>query len=63
MAIQEWGTDVPVSAPEVPNRPVRVRLGGFAFTTNGMTHDITEADREELLLPYFAPESFHRGGA
>lgn len=58
MAIEEWGTDVPVSAPEVPSRYVAVAMGGFAFTTIGMSHDITEMDREDLLTPFFAPEHF-----
>jgi hypothetical protein len=58
MAVEEWGCDVPVSAPEVPQRYIAVSFGGFAFTTQGMTHDITEGDREDLLTPYFAPEHF-----
>lgn len=61
MAIEEWGCDVPVSAPDVPARKVEVRFGGFAFTTQGINHDITEADREDLLTPYFAPEHFLGG--
>lgn len=58
MAIPEWGTDVPVSAPEVPPRYVAVRFGGFAFTTLGMSHDISEDEREDLLTPYFSPHDF-----
>lgn len=64
--VEEWGCDVPVSAPDVPQRYVAVRFGGFAFTTLGMSHDITEAQREDLLTPHFAPENFmprsHDGG-
>ena len=58
MAINEWGTDVPVSSPEIPNGTIRVRFGGFAFTTKGIVHDITESDREEIFTPYYAPEDF-----
>lgn len=61
MAIPEWASDVPVSAPSAPSRPIAVSFGGFAFTTHGLAHEITDADREELLMPTFAPQSFRRG--
>lgn len=57
-----WGTDTPISMP-VPSeeRPPLVNLGGFGFSTGGITHDLTEEDREEMFSPFFAPEGF-RGG-
>lgn len=53
-----WGSDVPVSMPIPPDREVQVAFGGFAFTTGGMNHDITEADIEETFFPPFSPEGF-----
>lgn len=53
-----WASDVPVSAPAAidPARPGLVDLGGFTFTTGGIAHNITQADREELLTPTYAPD-------
>lgn len=53
-----WGSDAPVSKPAPPNREVAVSFGGFAFTTGGVVHEVTEAEIEEAFFPVFAPEGF-----
>lgn len=52
-----WGADTPISLPEPldPDRPALVAFGGFAFTAGGIAHDLTEAERDQLATPYFAP--------
>lgn len=52
-----WGSDAPISMPATPteDQPVMVDLGGFAFTTGGLAHNLTQADREALLVPDYAP--------
>lgn len=51
-----WGSDVPISMPVPPeDRPVLVDFGGFGFSTGGITHNITAADREEMFTPFFKP--------
>lgn len=54
---ERWGCDTLVSAPEPldPERPGLVDFGGFTFTAGGIAHDLTEAQREALLTPLFAP--------
>jgi hypothetical protein len=56
MAVEVWGSDVPISMPEPPTRPIMVDFGGFGMTTGGITHKITDSDIEELFTPFFAPE-------
>jgi hypothetical protein len=57
-----WGTDTPISMPEPPtDRPVVVDMGGFGFTTGGITHNLTEEDREETFSPFFSPEGYREG--
>lgn len=51
-----WGTDVPVSLPDPLEERGRVApMGGFVFTENGLRHDISLDEREELFHPVFAP--------
>lgn len=53
-----WASDVPVSQPEPndPDQPVLISLGGgFAFTSGGITHDIPDAEIEDIFTPFFAP--------
>jgi hypothetical protein len=55
-----WATDTAVSFPEPPTSdvPVLVDFEGFGFTMNGMAHNISGTDLEEMLTPHFAPEGF-----
>lgn len=57
MAVQPWSADCLVSAPTPldGDRPVVVDLGGFAWGSGGITHDLTEGDVEEMLLPTYVP--------
>lgn len=61
MAVDDWGADVPVSIPEPNEREIKVGFSGMGFTTGGITHDITEAEREDLLMPSFAPPAVTDG--
>ncbi len=59
----QWGSDVPVSMP-VPidaDPGAKVDLGGLAFITTGLVHDLTEVDREELLGRGYGPPGGHGG--
>lgn len=59
-----WGSDVPVSMP-VPLRPgqvAHVDMDGFCFTSSGMAHNLTEADREVFGYPLFAPSTYGLAG-
>lgn len=53
-----WATDVPTSMPvpveQWPGMP-KVDLGGFMFTINGIAHDVTESELEDIYTPRFAP--------
>jgi hypothetical protein len=52
-----WASDVRVSQPEPPeDRPVQVDFGGMGFTTGGIAHNISEADREEIFSPHYSPD-------
>lgn len=55
MAYQGWGSDVPVSMPVPPESAVLVSMFGFAFTIDGLFHDITQADADEIGTPTYAP--------
>lgn len=57
---EHWATDTPVSFPEPPpgDVPVLVDFEGFGFTMNGMAHNISGPDLEEMVTPYFAPEGY-----
>lgn len=57
MASNLWGTDSPISMPEPldPKIPVQVDMGGFGFTTNGITHNFSESDLEVYTTPTFLP--------
>ena len=54
-----WSSDVPVSLPEpvakAEDGEIRISMGGFVFTENGLFHDIDEAMRDDLALPTFSP--------
>lgn len=58
MRDDHWASDVPISRPEPPpgDVPVLVDFQGFGFSMNGMVHNLTEADVEEMTTPYFAPQ-------
>lgn len=55
-----WASDVPISRPEPPpsDVPVQVGFGAFGFSMNGMVHDVSAAQLEEMFTPHFAPEGF-----
>jgi hypothetical protein len=51
-----WGADTPVSMPVAsPDYPVLVDVGGFGVTTAGLVHNLTAADVEAMLTPFFGP--------
>lgn len=54
----DWACDVKISMPEPPpsNTPVLIDMGGFGFTVNGLTHNLSVADVEDLSVPFFAPD-------
>lgn len=52
----EWGADVAVSLPRPPRRTTRqVPMYGFVFTENGLFHDLTPEDHEQMQTPTFGP--------
>jgi hypothetical protein len=60
-----WGTDGEISLPTPPKKPILIQLGntGFAFTTGGITHNVTASDIEELATPGWIPPTdlpFHK---
>lgn len=52
-----WGADVPVSMPQPldESNPALIPMDGFAFTWNGIAHDLSQADWEIRAIPTFAP--------
>ena len=57
-----WGSDVPVSMPVPPDQRPTVRMGGFGFGPNGICHDITSEERDEIAAPTYAPFNPIGGG-
>lgn len=57
---EHWASDTPVSAPHPPpsDVPVQVDFGGFGFSMNGMVHNLTQPDLEDMLTPLYAPEGY-----
>lgn len=51
-----WSSDVPVSMPLVSENQLMVSMDGFAFSTGGMAHDLTDADATRISIPDFTPE-------
>lgn len=60
MSGETWASDVPVSQPSaLPfNTPALKDFGGFAFSVNGMVHNVNEAELESLMVPTFAPDGY-----
>ena len=52
-----WSSDGEVSQPLPPEdgRRILVDFGGFAFTSGGICHNISEEEREAIFQPTFAP--------
>jgi hypothetical protein len=51
-----WAADTPVSLPEpVDLDGPHILMYGFVFTENGLFHDLSEADHEDLRTPTYAP--------
>lgn len=56
MSGDAWASDVPVSLPDAMSSDgLHVKMFGFAFTENGLFHDLNEADHEILRNPTYAP--------
>ena len=56
----KWGSDCPISLPEpMMGDPIKVSLGGLAFTPNGLVFDLTDDDRDALFFPPYAPGGFN----
>lgn len=55
-----WGSDVPVSAPYLPEgrspETVRVPLQGLGFEPTGLVFDLDQTAWEEIYLPRYAPQ-------
>jgi hypothetical protein len=53
-----WAANTEISQPQGmdPDQPVMVDMGGFGFTTGGITHNITDAERQDLFSPFYAPQ-------
>ena len=55
-----WGSDVPVSAPHLPDdrspETIRVPLQGFGFEPSGLVFDLDPTTWEEIYLPRYAPQ-------
>jgi hypothetical protein len=58
VAARNWKSNVPISMPQPvdPNVPVLVDMGGFGFTANGLCHNITSTEVEDVLSPLLLPE-------
>lgn len=54
----EWRSNTPISmpAPSKDGIPVHVDFGGFCFTANGMSHNISATDIETYLQPIILPD-------
>lgn len=57
---EQWASDALVSTPQpVPDDvPVQVDFGGFGFSMNGMVHNLSQPDLEDMLTPLYAPEGY-----
>jgi len=54
----QWGADCPISMPQVITTDPggnTAEMGGFLFTTQGLVHDLTSTDREELIGNSYGP--------
>lgn len=61
MAGEFWGADTAISMPLPPAEKVAVDFDGFGFTVNGVAHNITVSEAEELVTPIFAPSDYFPG--
>lgn len=51
----DWASDTRPSLPVPPQGSRLVPMGGFVFTANGLAHDLSVTDSEEMAVPPFAP--------
>ncbi len=55
-----WGSDVPVSAPVLPEGrsadTLRVPMQGLGFEPTGIVFDIDETQWQDIYLPRYAPQ-------
>jgi hypothetical protein len=65
MAAREapWGanTEVSMPVPTPADAGDGAPMGGMVFTPAGLFHDLSEVDREELLLQGWGPERWTDG--
>lgn len=47
---RRWISDVPVSHPTPTSHDVKVPMGGFCMTPDGMQFDLNDTDVEEFLM-------------
>ena len=57
MMSDHWAADTLISMPLPPSgdRPVLVDFGGYGFGAGGLAHNITENEREALMVPWASP--------
>ncbi len=59
MALKDgWGSDVPVSMPVPPTRPVLLDFGGFGFCENGPCFAMNDMDLENMKFPAYGPGEY-----
>ena len=39
-----------------------VSFDGFGFSTAGLCHNLTQEERDEIAIPYFAPQPLPESG-
>ncbi len=53
-----WATDTTISRPEAAKEDVMVDFGAFGWSMDGMVHNMSESDVENLIVPTFSPEGY-----
>jgi hypothetical protein len=53
----QYGANCPISLPQpvTADPGAKADMGGFAFITTGLVHDLTETDRASLISQGFGP--------
>lgn len=59
-----WGSDALISLPAAPKYPIVLDLdnSGFSMTTYGMVVNFNEAQKDDMLSGFFAPQQNDIGG-
>jgi hypothetical protein len=50
-----WASDASPSMPVPPKVDRMIPMGGFVFTVNGLSHDLSEIEAEAISTPFFTP--------